>query len=144
MTWTRHRIGFLVVALVLVLGVVLLVAGRRGASRSRREERSALMEPRLLALDALRTVAAVVEGFREEHGRLPSVAEFYSPEVYGLFEEGERGLDDPCSGERLVYWLDNASDRGYSAAFPGFDGIPGTDDDVYLDEALEIDDAHGR
>ena len=135
MTWTKHRVVLVLLALVLI--VVLLLLRCVTASRRRRHDNDTRMDPRMLALDSLRTVAAVVERFRDEHGRVPSVDEFYSPEVYRLFEEGERGLEDPCSGKYLEYWLDEASDRGYSAAFPGFDGVLGTDDDVHLDEALE-------
>ncbi len=94
-------------------------------------------EGREVTLWVLRRAASGVERFQEEHGRLPSVAEFSSPEVCGYLVDGKDALRDPFSKGRIRYWQDESHPRGYRLASAGADSVPGTYTDIYLTDALE-------
>ena len=92
---------------------------------------------RWYALLTLRRAGDAVERFREEHGRLPSADELYSPLVDAYVVCGWANLEDPYTLGRFRYWEDDASTRGFCLASSGPDGVPETDDDILLDEAVE-------
>ncbi len=124
----------LVVSLVVFLGLALFFAER--VTMSRVGPRSPEVRMRQGALEYLRQVAAVVELFRDEQGRLPTEEEFCSPLMDECFRRCHlSSSEDPYTGGRIRYWLDNESARGYQLASSGPDGVPGTADDLHLDDA---------
>ena len=121
MHWPREATPVVARILLVMLPVWMVLSWLQPGWQPPRATR----EERKLARAEMRALVEAVVGFRDEHGRLPSMAELHRPDARGrvwtFVEE-----TDPW-GHR--YWFGHAAE-GYQVRTPGPDGLLQTRDDL--------------